>query len=424
MKNVKNFSIILAGLVLGILVFVFMGSNRAAVNKAAPEDKAAAAFYVDLSAQTFKPFIVAYGDVEPRDEITVSSEVSARVVYVHPDLKEGQILKEGTEVMRLDQTSIKLDLIQAQANLKSKQVSREQTLLQQKNLKDTLAVARERLKLQKQEYNRLANLAKSGNVSSSDLDTQKRSTLSVQAEVDSTELDLELIPSTLAMTDEEIKNLESIVEQKKIDLANTVITMQKSWRITDVSVSEGSYVSTGTALFTTSSPNDYEVEARVSSNQFVNVLGPNTDFTKTSATVSPLTKQAIKLAGQPLRASEGLDSATRMMGIVVAFRVPVELSVRGLYTEVKIFGPEQSLWVVPRSAIHQGQLYLIGDDNTLKTEPVDVRFYQEDYAVLQQAPSSQRVIVSNLSPAVIGMKIDGTLQKSAMTQMAQTLTSH
>ncbi len=423
MKHAKNISIVVAGLLIGFVLFKFMGGSRPPVAMAPAVEEGSTAYYIDLESQTFKPSVIAYGEVEPSDEISVSAEVNSTVISVYPDLKEGQILPAGTEVIKLDQTNIKLDLIQAQANLTSTKLGREQTLLQQKNLETTLISTRERLELQEQEYQRLENLAKNGNVSSSDLDTQKQSILSMQAELNSAETELELIPLTLAMTDAEIENLEASVKQKQLDLENTVIVLEETRRIGEVNISEGSYITMGSTLFTASNPNDYEVEAKVSAKQYIRTIGPKVEFSDMSAIIQPGDQNAIQIDGQPVRASEGMDSSTRMMGIITEFSVPVSMSVRGLYVEVILKGAEEAFWVVPRSAIHQDKIYLISDENTLVTEPVEVLFYQDDYAIIKDEPSNHRLIISSLSPAVVGMKIDGVLQADALSKMTATLTS-
>ena len=423
MKHVKNIAIVVAGFLIGILVLKTMGASRAPVGQIAAEDNGTAAYYIDLQQLDFRPYVTAYGTVQPATELDISAEVSGTVSYVHPNLKEGQVLPAATVVLKIDQTDIKLDLVQAQANLKAKQISREQTEMESKNLQTTLDSAKQRLALQQQEYKRLENLAKNGNVSNSDLDSQRQTILSTQSEVDSDQLQLALVPSNLQMIDAEIDNLQSIVEQKKRDLARTEIKLEEDRRIGTVDVSVGSYVSVGSTLFGASSPYDYEVEAKLSGSQFVKNLGRDTQYEDMSATVRPAEESAkVSIPAQPLRLSEGFDSTTRMLGIVVGFNVDIPVSLKGLYTEVIIKSKQQSYWVVPRSAIHQQQIYLINDDDTLLIEPVEVLFYQGDYAVLSAAPSKLKVVVSSISPAVSGMKLSGTEQPSVFQTMSEKLT--
>ncbi|AJQ97872.1 efflux RND transporter periplasmic adaptor subunit [Gynuella sunshinyii] len=423
MKHIKNIAIMVAGLVIGVLVLVVMGASRSPVGQAVEADNGTAAYYINLQPLNIRPYVVAYGTVQPTTELEISAETGGTVSYVHPNLKKGQVLPAGTVVLTIDPTDIRLSLVQAQANLKAKQISRQQTELEKENLQSTLNAAKQTLALQQVELKRLENLAKNGNVSGSTLDSQRQVILSTRTEVSNAELQLALLPSNLEMIDAEIDNLKSVVEQKQLDLERTEITLQADRRIGEVSVSAGSYVAVGSNLFSVSSPYDYEVEAKLSGTQFVQNLGRDTEFGDMTATVKPSETSAKNtVPAQPLRLSEGFDTTTRMLGIVVGFNIEVPVSLKGLYTAVTIRAPQRNYWVVPRSAIHQSQVYLVADDDTLLIEPVEILFYQGDYAVLAQSPSLHKVIVSSLAPAVAGMKIAGTEQHSVFQAMSDTLT--
>ncbi|WP_428240576.1 efflux RND transporter periplasmic adaptor subunit [Gynuella sp.] len=423
MKHIKNIAIMVAGLVIGVLILAVMGASRSPVGQAVEVDDGTAAYYINLQPLNIRPYVVAYGTVQPTTELEISAETSGTVSYVHPNLKKGQVLPAGTVVLTIDPTDIRLSLVQAKANLKAKQISRQQAELEKENLQSNLNAAKQTLALQQKEFKRLENLAQNGNVSSSALDSQRQVILSTRTEVSNAELQLALVPSNLEMIDAEIDNLKSVVEQKQRDLERTEITLQADRRIGEVSVSAGSYVAVGSKLFSVSSPYDYEVEAKLSDTQFVQNLGRDTGFADMTATVRPSETSAKNaVPAQPLRLSEGFDTTTRMLGIVVGFNVEVPVSLKGLYTAVTIRAPLRNYWVVPRSAIHQRQVYLVGDDDTLLIEPVDILFYQGDYAVLAQSPSHHKVIVSSLAPAVAGMKIAGTEQRSVFQAMSDTLT--
>ena len=79
---------------------------------------------------------------------------------------------------------------------------------------------------------------------------------------------------------------------------------------------------------------------------------------------------------------------------------------RAMYTRVRLAAPSpQPRLVVPATAVHQGELYLVDSDNRLRRRTVDIAFEQGDLAVIGEglAPG-ERIVVDDLPLA-----IDGTL---------------
>jgi hypothetical protein len=62
--------------------------------------------------------------------------------------------------------------------------------------------------------------------------------------------------------------------------------------------------------------------------------------------------------------------------------------------------------VVPATAVHDGHLYVLDDDDRLRLRPVTPLARQGDLVVLgEDWPPGTRVVVSDLIPAVAGMRL-------------------
>ena len=79
-----------------------------------------------------------------------------------------------------------------------------------------------------------------------------------------------------------------------------------------------------------------------------------------------------------------------------------------MYCEVELIGaPIPDRIVIPRSAVHDGALYTLNPQNRLVRKNVTVDFAQGDfYAIAEGLQAEDRLVVSDLIPAVEGMKVD------------------
>ena len=121
------------------------------------------------------------------------------------------------------------------------------------------------------------------------------------------------------------------------------------------------------------------------------------------------------------RVRETVDPQTRTIGVVVVVDEPLRNAIPGvrppltknMYVEVALTGlPLADRLAVPRVALHVdgdgGQVvYLVGDDGRLEIRPVTIRFVQGDLALVADGlAEGDRVVVSDLIPAIEGMLID------------------
>ena len=81
---------------------------------------------------------------------------------------------------------------------------------------------------------------------------------------------------------------------------------------------------------------------------------------------------------------------------------------RNTFVEVQLVSePMDEQIVVPVSALHQGRIYVVSDDNRLEVRQVEVNFTQGSFAVLQRGiKPGERIVISDLSSAVPGMLLD------------------
>jgi multidrug efflux pump subunit AcrA (membrane-fusion protein) len=72
---------------------------------------------IEVKRFSVRPAIKGYGVVEPDILLESKAEVSGKIVYVHPQLRDGAIFPKDTVVIRIEERDYNLSLQQADANV-------------------------------------------------------------------------------------------------------------------------------------------------------------------------------------------------------------------------------------------------------------------------------------------------------------------
>ena len=127
------------------------------------------------------------------------------------------------------------------------------------------------------------------------------------------------------------------------------------------------------------------------------------------------------------RIREQLDPRTRTIGVVVAVDKPYEKIipgkrpplVQGMFCEVEFRGKNRAGQVViPRSALHGRHVYVLNKKNRLTQKDVVVSFPQSNFVVIgKRLEKGERVVVSDPSPAIEGMRVKPVLDDELLKQL-------
>jgi multidrug efflux pump subunit AcrA (membrane-fusion protein) len=138
----------------------------------------------------------------------------------------------------------------------------------------------------------------------------------------------------------------------------------------------------------------------------------------------------VRWDGRFARMSDTLDPDTRTVGVIVEVDQPyadVQPGVRpplvkGLFVEVDLRGPPRpERLVIPRHALHAGQVYLIGEDGRLEIRAVTLETLQPEYAaVADGVEAGERVVVSDLVPAITGMRLEGAPDNELLERLKRS----
>jgi multidrug efflux pump subunit AcrA (membrane-fusion protein) len=127
------------------------------------------------------------------------------------------------------------------------------------------------------------------------------------------------------------------------------------------------------------------------------------------------------------RISSSLDPITRTLGIIVSVANPYEQIkpgvkpplMKGMYTEILLQGKSRDVFLVPRDALHEHEVFISGNENRLERRAIVPVQLQDKMALFATGLNAgEKVIVSDLFPAIPGMILKPVLDERIQQQIA------
>ncbi|MGR2738793.1 efflux RND transporter periplasmic adaptor subunit [Billgrantia sp. Q4P2] len=439
--------VVFAGVAVGAALLVLFVANRQAPERSEASVTPTSVAFIEARPLAFRLEARGHGVARPAETWQAIANVSGRVVERHPGLESGTLLAEGTLLLALDPSRYELAIAEAEAELASLTAEVDQLETEADNARRLLALERERLSLAESELTRIERLAESGSVSTSQRDEQRRSTLAQRQAAASLENTLALLPARRDVLAAQRERAAVRLAQARRDLEDTRFVAPYDLRLAEVEVERHQFVNVAQRLFQADSLAAAEVEARIPLAMMRRLLAgvvpdepprsalelsERLELANIQAEVALVGAEGVGWTGRLVRVASGLDPATRTVRAVVRVadpyrdvlppdRPPLQ---RDMYTRVRLSTPSrESLLVVPASAVHQGELYLVDDEDRLVRRDVDVSFEQGGMAVIATglAPG-ERVVVTDLASAIQGMALapqrDAALERRLIAQAA------
>ena len=442
--------------ILGLVVMVLIVKLQPSMKHEPAASLITPVNYIEVKSQHIKPEIIGYGVIKPDMTLQAKAEVSGRITYIHPKLKKGEIFLKDTLLLTIDDKDYLLQLKQAQADLLVNKANLEEMSLTIENNELELLLALEKLQVRNAEYARMLQLSKTGVVSKSSLNGEKQNLLQQKQEVQQLKNKKTTLPSTLEVMKAQLEISKANLEKSQRDLERTQITMPFDGRISDVYTELNQYVTAGGLssagqLFDAFTLNKVIINAQFPLEQF-RLFAQN--FNKQAFLDNkntPAMKDVLQSLGLTVmvkdprglfkawpatveRFSDNLDAKSRTVGIMVSVsdsykevlpgtRPPL---LEGMYMKVILAGKPKSMLVLPRFALHNKQVFIIDEQQLLQRVTLDKLQYHGDLLLLepatnQKVKANDKVITSDLFPAVNGMEVTPILDDIATKQMMKWL---
>ncbi len=430
---------------VGLLIAVVIIKSTPEMTHSAMERPSIPVNFINVEQHTLQPEIIGFGTVAPDLDLQAKAEVTGRIVYVHPGLKKGEILPKGTLLLKIDDKDYLLQIKQAEADLLVNQANLSEMRLSIGNNQLELSLSLEKLKVRENEYNRKQKLSKTGAVSQSSLSAERQNLLQQKQEVQQLTNKKTTLPSQLKVMEARLAIAQAKLEKYRRDLHRTQVKIPFDGRISQVYAELDQYVSTGSALFDAVGLEKIIINAQFPLDQFrlfaqnfnrdnfqvnnVNQI-PNMSSILSAIQITAKVDEAsgdfTSWTGKVERFSDDIDPKSRTVGVIISVKDSYrQMSpgnkpplLQGMYMQVTLQGKATDFMAIPRFSLHQGDIYTIASDDTLRRIALEEMQYKGGLILLKSTLSiGDRVITSDVFPAVEGMSVTPILDKNTQSQM-------
>ena len=231
--GLKKVAMLTIPIALGAVVLAGVIFARKPPTQQAPSERTTSVRIITLNTQEFTPKIVGYGTAYPARTWNAVAQVSGRLDYVHPKFKRGNILKSGTEILRINPQDYELALRETMANIEAGKAKLYELKVKQKNINQSLKIERRSVDIKQAELSRKQGLVKRGRISPASIELVQRELLTQRARVQDLENNLRLLPTQITVQEEQILVYEAKSETARLNLKRTSIRLPFDARIAD-----------------------------------------------------------------------------------------------------------------------------------------------------------------------------------------------
>ncbi|MDF9398077.1 HlyD family secretion protein [Vibrio sp. 1180_3] len=423
--NINRKLLFFPAFAVGVVILVLAINLRPDLPVKPAIDRARLVETVPLELKAVAPLAIGFGRVSPKVEWKAIAEVSGKVVYRHPKLEKGQVLAQNTEILRIDPLDYELKLTQAEADLQSSKTSLSKLNQEERNLKQTLQIEKNRLDISRKELERKQNLIKRGLTSQSDLDQQTQTTLSQQKVVQEIENQISLMPDEKRVAQAVIKVNQSKLEEAQRLLEKTRIILPETMRVAEVEVEQNQVINMQQTMVVAHGMDIMEVEAHLSIHDLQTLAASIGEFSRDESGIPQLDMSFInahielnsgnlraRWPAKVARVSETVDPSQATAGVILevtqdyrdlqpSTQPPL---VNGMFVKAEIEGQENPSWVIPERALHGDKIYIKDQEQRLQIKPVKVLYRRDNQVIIDgDLEQGQRLILNDLLPAIEGM---------------------
>lgn len=423
----KNVIVSIIGCVL-IVLLGFTGKAILASFRKPPAQAKTAERMLRVEATRVQPAdvpvtVTGFGEVRTLNTVTITPEVSGRIVEIHPNLEVGLLIPEGETLFRIDPQTYEARVQEAQAAVAQAEAALSRLQKQSTTDEERLATLERTRDLAKSEYERRRSLMAEDQVGTqSGVDTAEQAWNATQDAYDLLDQAVNLYPLRIEEARSAIASSKAYLETAEIDLARTEVVAPFDARVKSVNLEVGQLVgptggaTSGGPALELADDSVLEISVPLDSREarrWLRFDGQNASSASDVAWFSnlhPVTCM-IRWTEDPqghcwegvLDRVERFEPETRTLTVAVRVEGASAVSadgpglplVEGMFCSVEIPGQiVQNAYMLPNSAVSFEETVYASVDGRLRTIPVTVSHRTGEYACVTGGLNPGDIVVT------------------------------
>ena len=378
----KILKIVLPFIVIGVAVLIGMSLMKTPpkAKRKQPNKIKTLVEAIHLSRCSHQIILNTMGTVIPACEVELYPRVSGELIEVSPKMIPGGRFIKGEELLKIDPSDYKLEIVKREGELKNAQYNYE---------------------IKHGEYE--VGLYDWNRVTGNKTNDKQRRLMSKLPQLESAKTAVEMAQAAL--------------EKVQLDLERTVIKSPFNAIILEENIEVGAQVQPSKQLARLAGTDEYWVEVSLPLDR-LRWIGAYPGNIKDVTALIQYPNGELGTAvwhGTVLHIKGELEQKGRMVRLIVNVKNPLgkdsdkkyeAMMIAGSYVRVAIQGRKlNDIFVIPRSALHDNNtIWIAGNDNKLKIKQVEVVWKERDKIVIASGgQDGEKLIVSNLAAPVEGM---------------------
>jgi len=337
-----------------------------------------------LRSEDIRMTVQGYGTVSPKVQVDIIPEVAGKVVYTHPELIVGGLIRANEAILRIDPRDYELSVRQAEA-----------------------AVADASVKLETEQ---------------AEADVARTEWRQLHPDTEPT--------SSLVLREPQIRKAKAMLDSSEAQLATAKLRLERTSLylpfdalITTENVDLGQYVVMGQSLAKAYGTGSVEIEVPLKDSElawfdvFENSIFSNGDPDSAKRTLAEVRADFAGAEhtwkGYVVRTTGQVDRTSRMISIVVEVPEPFKIIddrpplLPGIFAEVLIQGNTlDNAVAVPRDAVREGNHVWLVNGNRLRIRPLNIVRVDKNFAyVVSDVLDKANVVISSLDAVVDDMEV-------------------
>ena len=362
-----------------------------------------------LVAGEKSPQLKLYGRVESPYTATITSSITADVKVL--DVKEGQHVTKGQQLILLDDIDVQLELEDKLSNVAELEALIQSENNRYKNDLASLKLEKSLVALAEKKLAREEKTSKTNLTSQSSFDSQKQALQNQKLALNARELNVTDHPSRLAQLEARLSRNRALAQQVQNNLQRATIVAPFDGIVLKIMVSPGERVRPGEVLLETYATDQVELRAQLPQ-KFVAVIKqslaneiPLPAKVQTNAAESVVFLN--RISGLLADSGNGVDAL-----FVINSEVVDELTIGETLEMILVLPPIDNVFSLPVSSIYgSNRIYRVENERlvVVKVEKLGSQYINDNQFVLvrsEKLKPGDEIITTQLPHAVSGLKVE------------------